>query len=194
MPLNPGGLTGGPVQTEADVREDTQAPPRVAALPYHLDEDAGWSLEVRLIILAAMVTALNGLSTFAASTWIHLQPGRFRTVGAYRSVWSVEFAMSAVAVLINVAVVVGGAAFFARRRVCRPLLIGGSVAMLLLQCGMAVYYTFFYNSPGRYGADLAVWVIWRTGSFVTSAMVPVLTVAVMTRPYVKARFRPRTDE
>ena len=166
----------------------------VPALPYHLDADTGWTLEVRLIIAGAMLAGVQGLSTFATSLWIYFQPGRFRTVGAFRSAWSAEFAIFLLGVAIDLTLIAGGAAFFARRRVCRPLLIAGSAGKLLLAGVTMVYYTFFHGGTGRYGADLAVWLVWRSGSFLISAIVPVLTVAVMTRPYVKARFRSPTDE
>ena len=168
-------------------------PPPLRPLPYHLDEETGWSLEVRLIIISAMVVGLYGLSTFATSLWIYFQPMRFRTVGAFRSAWSAEFAMQLSGVLLDLTVIGGGAAFFARRRVCRPMLIAGSAGKLLLSAALMVYYTFFYGNAGRYGADLVVWVVWRAGAFFNTAIVPALTLAVMTRPYVKERFRPRLD-
>jgi hypothetical protein len=172
---------------------DPKKPPAlpVAALPYHHDADVGWSLEVRLIIVAAMVTALNGLSTFATVTWNHLQAVRFRTVGGYRSVWSLEFAPVVVGVVIELVLIVGGAAFFARRRVCRPLLIGGAAAMLTYLVVTSVYYTI---GTRRTGADLVVMSVRRVAVTLGGAVVPVLTLAVMTRPYVTARFRRRTGE
>ena len=179
---------------EAESDEALPGTQPVRALPYRLDEEAGWSLELRLIIASAMVVGLSGVASFATTVWIYFQPARFRTVGGFRSAWSAEFTLSLLSVLLDVTVIGGAAAFFARRSVCRPMLTAGSVGKLLLSAAMMVYYTFFYGNAGRYGADLVVWMLWRGGAFFTGAIVPVLTLAVITRPYVKERFRPRMDE
>lgn len=179
------------MQTEADVATEPREATPVAALPYHLDAEDEWSLEVRLIILATVVAAALGIMTFGTSLWIHLQPTRFQTVGGFQSLGTFEFALSAMKVLADVAVIAGGAAFFARRRVCRPLLIGGSIGLIV--CGAAAfgYYTF---NQSRSGADLVVWALWRSAWMFSAVVLPALVLVVMTRPQAKARFRPRTDD
>jgi hypothetical protein len=157
------------------------------ALPYHLDDVVGWSLEVRLILVSAATSAAFSLMSFATSIWIHVQPGLFRSVGGFQSLTSLEFALASGRCVLDVAVITGVAAVFARRRVGRPLLLGGSAGVIAFTAVAFVYYAWF---SGKYGADLLVWSLWRAHWLFSMAVLPFLTLVVMNRPLVKARFRP----
>jgi hypothetical protein len=108
-------MTGAPAQPGG--------PPVPAPLQYRLDDEIGWSLEVRLILAAALVSSVFSLITFGTSMWIWLQPARFRTLGGFPSLRSTEFALGASRALVDMAVVAGVAAVFARHRVGRALLV-----------------------------------------------------------------------
>jgi hypothetical protein len=164
------------------------------ALAYHLDDEVGLPLEVRLILLAAAVSAVFSLVTFGTSIWICLQPARFRTVGGFTSFLSSECALGAGHAVVDVAVIVGVAFVFARRRVGRPLLVAGCWGVLAVVFSMFVHYTWFYGNVRRSGADLLVWTTWRAGWFFSAAVVPAITLVAMSRPSIKARFRRAAPE
>ena len=164
----------------------------VAALPYRLEDEPRWSPEVRLVLVIAAASAVFGLVTFATTIWIYLQPTNFRTVGSFQSPRSLEFVLSAVHALLNMAVIAGCAGLWARRRVSRSFLVAGSAGQLVSAAVAFVYYTFLDGNSQRYGADLLVWALWRVAWFIQNAAVPALTLVAMSRPHVRAWFQPRT--
>jgi hypothetical protein len=163
----------------------------VAALPYSLEAQAGWPIELKFAVAAVVATAVAGLLSFATTVWIYLQPQLFRTVGTYRSFWSDQFAFGLMQTLVSAVALAGGVAFYSRRTVCRPLLMGASAALVLLDLLTNLYYLFIRQSAPTQQTtpDRVVMAVWQSGSLLANVVAPLLVLLVMTRPNVKARFR-----
>jgi hypothetical protein len=166
------------------------APMPVQTLRYGHDDGAPWPLEVKALVLAAMVSAGFSLVTFGTSVWIWFQPALFRTVGSFQSMASAEALTGALHGLVGMAMLAGGTAFLMRRRGGRWMLAWAAIATVASQAIVFAYYMFGRVGGGpRYGADLLVWAAWRLAWSFNAAVVPLLVLVLVTRPHVKARFR-----
>ena len=164
----------------------------VAALPYRLETESGSTVEVKFAVAATMALAVLALVTLCTTIWISLYPEFFRTVGAFRNVWSGEFALLVVQTLLHAVLLAGGIAFFMRRPVCRPLLLGGAGGVVLLQLFIYVYYLM--RQPGtaiqqQTTADRVVMAVWSGRTCFENLVAPLLVLLMMNRPHVKAQFQ-----
>ena len=160
----------------------------VPALPYQAHPESGWRVEPGFVVAAAMAAGALGVLSFSMQLWMCSWPGLFRTVAAFTSFASVEFAMSLAQAIPQAAMAAGAGAYFLGRPAARTLLRVGSAGVLLFQVVGYAYYTFTYRtaSSSATAADTVVMSVWQAASMLYGSVVPLLILLMTGRPRVKA--------
>jgi len=174
-------------------------PIRVEQLTYFPDVNEPWPIDVKLIVLFAMLIGAVGVLNVGADAWMTYRPASFVTVASgigfndrFNTIATVTFEGAR---LLSSALMLSGAIMFlGRKRAARKLLIYGAAIALMVTAVTGCFYWYFElakaNRPiASPPGDWIIKVLWQSERLVQQGAIPILLIFMLLRPSVQAKFQ-----